>query len=119
MFCLIHANCDHAFKAAGGYNIWIGVNDADVEGTYVADGTGDEIDWTNWQTGTDEPPSGTDDRDCVKFNMKSKFWGTDKMYAWGDVKCSCGCTNGFVCEFELDSDSFISYSSACTECISA
>ena len=103
-------------NAYGGYNLWIGVNDLDVEGTYTEEGSGNEIDFTNWQTGTDEPPNGTDDRDCIKYNMKSKFWDTDLMYKWGDVKCACGCTNGFICEFDMWNEEFISYSSACSTC---
>ena len=35
---------------AGGYNIWIGVNDIDEEGIYAGN-DGIEMDWTNWNNG--------------------------------------------------------------------
>ena len=69
------------------YSIWIGVTDADKEGTWT-DTNGLVITWTPWHKPTE--PNGNVRENCVNQ------YSTKVKKAWND--CSCSREAPFVCE---------------------
>ena len=75
-------------------HIWIGINDIEQEGSYVAI-DGRDLSWTNW--GSNEPSGtgsdGVDDEDGVEI----RGWDSGR---WNDVGVST--ENKFVCSIDIE-----------------
>ena len=73
----------HAQKQGLG-EIWLGINDINVEGTFVFDTSGSQANVLSWDTGA---PSLDGDEDCVQVDSNARF---------NDI--SCDLERSVVCE---------------------
>ena len=76
-------------KAMGiqGNDIWIGIDDISLEGTYTYASDGKSLTYTNWNIG--QPNNSGNNEDCV-------FLLNQHELKWGDAPCST--KKFFICE---------------------
>ena len=71
----------------GGNNVYVGLNDISIEGTFVWD-HGEDVTFTQWNP---SEPNNSGNEDCTHFNSK-----------WNDITCST--SSPYVCEtYTVDS----------------
>ena len=72
--------------AMGVTRFWFGVNDLDLENSFVYSSSGDQLTWTNWRTG--EPNNMNSNEDCGEIYSSSPVWND----------FSCNFESQYVCE---------------------
>ena len=79
-------------------NIWIGINDIDQEGLFVAV-DGSNITYTNWDSGEPNNEGSAHNEDAVHIYTDRDWVGSHRQHTWNDINVNH--RMGFVCSLRI------------------